>query len=247
MLNDPWFHLQLGLALSGFAGVFFYYAYFMSKRGGKLSLSATGEKLFLNTVVNIPLCVVWYVMPFLPQPMLSQIRYKQTAELFASSPVPWSEFSYLYAPGNYILADWARVTVGLVIFASALYCMFRFLKENTSVTSGDYAAPKKLLATGVYRHIRHPGLAAQFFAVAGLTVMTGGFYTVMVLALHMIALLASALVEERLVLAPLFGEEFKAYRMQTPAFRCRIVTAAGLAVNAALYAAYFLPNHILPA
>ena len=247
MLNDPWFRLQLVLALSGYAGVFFYYVYFMSKRSGKISLTAAGEKFFLNTVVNIPLCVVWYVMPFLPQPLLPQIRYKGTTELFASSPVPWSEFSYLYAPGNYVLADWIRIAVGLSIFVCALYCIFRFLKENTSVTVEDYAAPKKLLITGIYRHIRHPGLAAQFFAVAGLTVMTGGFYTVMLLVLHMFALLACAHIEERLVLTPLFGEEFKNYRMHTPAFRCRVVTAAGLAVNAALYAAYFFPNHILPA
>lgn len=241
MFNDVWFWVQLLVALSGFAAVALYGLYFALKLRKSFAFSATAERLFLNTVIAIPLGAAWYVLPFLPQPVLTRMGgmgFRGFLAVDGAAPAHPPFFPLeLFGP-----ADWMRIAIGLAVLAGSLYFMVGFARQNIKVTFDDYAKPKALLITGVYKRVRHPGILTQFFAAAALAVITGGAYTLALLPLHAAALYYSAVFEERYVLIPLFNGQFEAYRRTTPAFRCRLAEAAGIALAAALCLAWMFPH-----
>ena len=225
MFNDVWFWVQFLVALSGFAAVALYGLYFALKLRKSFAFSATAERLFLNTVIAV-------------LTRMGGMGFSGFLAVDGAAPAHPPFFPLeLFGP-----ADWVRIAVGLAVLAGSLYFMVGFARQNIKVTFDDYAKPKALLVTGVYKRVRHPGILTQFFAAAALAVITGGAYTLALLPLHAAALYYSAVFEERYVLIPLFNGQFEAYRRTTPAFRCRLAEAAGIALAAALCLAWMFPH-----
>ena len=241
MFNDIWFWVQLLVALSGFVAVALYGLYFVLKRHNRITFSATVERFFLNTVIAIPLGAAWYILPFLPQPILTRMNGVGFSIFFATDGEVPAHIP-LFPLELFGLADWVRLIAGIVVLTGSLYFMVSFMRQNIKVTFDDYAKPKKLLITGIYKKVRHPGILTQFFAAAALAVITSGVYTLALLPLHAVALYYSAIFEERYVLIPLFNGQFEDYRQVTPAFRCRLSEAASRTLVAAICLAWMFPH-----
>lgn len=212
MLRDPWFLVQLACALSGFPGALLYRAYFRYRESLRRRGLPPRNMLTALHLLGIPTGHVWVVMPWLPQPRLGA----------GDSPL-----------GMFTAGSGALVTA-LLGLALALYAgvyVVRFMRQNFAVTLADYAAPSTLLRTGIYAELRHPGVVAMFYLVAGLCVASGAIYTLAMLPLFVGMLWTTTLVEEREVLLPRFGESYRAYAREVSGFFCP-KSLAGLAVFA---------------
>ncbi len=218
MLRDPWFLVQLACALSGFPGALLYRAYFRYRESLRRRGLPPRNMLTALHLLGIPTGHVWVVMPWLPQPRLG--AGDSVLGMFAAGPA-----------GSAGLAAPVAALLGLALALYAGVYVVRFMRQNFAVTLADYAAPSTLLRTGIYAELRHPGVVAMFYLVAGLCVASGAVYTLAMLPLFVVMLWTTTLVEEREVLLPRFGESYRAYAREVSGFFCP-KSLAGLAVFA---------------
>ncbi|MEG6504842.1 methyltransferase family protein [Nitratidesulfovibrio sp. 1201_IL3209] len=212
MLRDPWFLVQLACALSGFPGALLYRAYFRYRESLRRRGLPPRNMLAALHLLGIPTGHVWLVMPWLPQPRLG--AGDSLLGMFTASSAT-------------LVA--ALLGLGLALYAGVY--VVRFMRQNFAVTLADYAAPSTLLRTGIYAELRHPGVVAMFYLVAGLSVASGAVYTLTMLPLFVVMLWTTTLVEEREVLLPRFGESYRAYAREVSGFFCP-KSLAGLEVFA---------------
>jgi protein-S-isoprenylcysteine O-methyltransferase Ste14 len=221
MLRDPWFLVQLACALSGFPGALLYRAYFRYRESLRRRGLPPRNMLAALHLLGIPTGHVWLMMPWLPQPRMG--AGDSVLGMFAAGSGGSAESAELAA----LVA--ALLGLGLALYAGVY--VVRFMRQNFAVTLADYAAPSTLLRTGIYAELRHPGVVAMFYLVAGLSVASGAIYTLAMLPLFVVMLWTTTLVEEREVLLPRFGESYRAYAREVSGFFCP-KTLAGLAVFA---------------
>ena len=210
MYSDNWFWIQVGCAISGFPATLLYLAYFRYREKLRRKNLPPKNMIFYLHLLGIPTGHIWVVMPWLPQPRLGIAEGVST--MFTSG-------------SREMIAGGIGV---LLAFVGGYYC-FRFVKANFAVTLEDYAAPKKLLCTGVYAQLRHPGVVAMFFFVSGLAMATGALYTLLMLPLFLPMLWATTYIEESEVLLPLFGDQYREYMDSVSGIWCA-KTYAGLAL-----------------
>lgn len=162
----------------------------------------------------------WLAMPFLPQPRLPGI-----IDVFNGKNVhPIALATQLY---GVIVGAW------FFIFTS------RSTKSNWSVTYHKFFALEKLLTDGKYGVVRHPMLIEDFLSHAGIAIAAGGVFTILLLAIYYLIAEAFIEIQERFVLYPKFGDEYRAYARRTPRSWSRplaIVALLGIALVAATFA-----------
>lgn len=78
--------------------------------------------------------------------------------------------------------------------------------------------PTELLTTGVYGFVRHPIYAGLVLAYLGWSLIWGALYAVLLSPVLFLLLRGQAWLEERIWLEPKFGQAFRVYQAQVPAF-----------------------------
>lgn len=139
----------------------------------------------------------WFVMPLLPQPRMPGILD--------------------------LIQGWDVSYVALATQAYGLFIgvwFFRFTvqstKSNWSVTYHRFFAPDRLLTDGRYGIVRHPMLIGDFLCHAGIAVALGAIYTTLLIVIYYVIVEVFIEIQERYVLYPKFGDEYRAYAKQTP-------------------------------
>jgi len=166
--------------------------------------------------ISLLTSVIWYVMPFLPQPRFPSLLdgIQQTSAI--------------------------GLAVGLIGLVMALFYgvqALRTVRSNQTATGAgmrDFLTPSKLLTDGPYGRVRHPMFLGDFLAHLGVCLATGALFTTLLLPLYFAISAGFNLAEERWVLRPRFGQTFQDYRAAVP-FAVTPRTAAVLALGALLF------------
>ena len=226
MLWDPRFYLQAGMATTSVFAIFRYAIYLREESASRKRGNPPREMPKpLQLLFGISLVYFWYIMPFLPQPLLGNFS-AVAPNLLPHTTIRWVQWG---------------IGLSLGILGTVLY--IRLTRKNLAVTAKDYCRPATLLTGGAYSQIRHPIVAARFIAVAGVVLFTGAAYTAMLLPILAFELLLSAHIEEQEVLIPVFQKEYQVYREKVPGFLCGPVWLAllSLTLGLALSAVETLP------
>ena len=163
--------------------------------------------------ISLLTSLIWYVMPFLPQPR------------FPSLPEGIEQTSAI------------GLAVGLIGLAMALVYgvqALRTVRSNQTATGAgmrDFLTPSTLLTDGPYGRVRHPMFLGDFLAHLGVSLATGALFTTLLLPLYFAISAGFNLAEERWVLRPRFGQTFQEYQAAVP-FAITPRTAAVLALGA---------------
>jgi protein-S-isoprenylcysteine O-methyltransferase Ste14 len=166
--------------------------------------------------ISLLTSVIWYVMPFLPQPRFTSLHE------------------------GIMQASIIGMTVGLAGTAMALFYGFQALstvRSNLTATGTgiqNFLAPSTLLINGPYRRIRHPMFLGDFLTHLGVCLATGALFTTPLLPLYFAISAGFNLAEERWVLQPRFGEDFKNYQATVP-FAVTPRSALTMAIGALLF------------
>jgi len=166
--------------------------------------------------ISLLTSLIWYVMPFLPQPR------------FPSLPEGIEQTSAI------------GLAVGLIGLAMALVYgvqALRTVRSNQTATGAgmrDFLTPSTLLTDGPYGRVRHPMFLGDFLAHLGVSLATGALFTTLLLPLYFAISAGFNLAEERWVLRPRFGQTFQEYQAAVP-FAITPRTAAVLALGALLF------------
>ncbi|MGD9172112.1 MAG: methyltransferase [Candidatus Thiodiazotropha sp.] len=166
--------------------------------------------------ISLLTSVIWYVMPFLPQPR------------FPSLPEGIQQASAI------------GLMVGLAGTAMVLFYGFqalRTVRSNLTATGTgmrNFLTPSVLLIDGPYRQVRHPMFLGDFLTHLGVCLATGALFTTPLLPLYFAISAGFNLAEERWVLQPRFGQDFKNYQATVP-FAVTPRTALAMAVGALLF------------
>lgn len=197
------FGLWLQLVMLGltFLGILHYRRYFGSRmrtreKGGNVEKT---NLVTLNLLSNST-TIIWFVMPFLPQPRFMGLWH---VAVYGDS-VSW------------IGLCTSIVGVAIILF-SALWFM-RVQTENLRVTKEDYTAPIELLTQGEYGKIRHPITVTGGLLVMGLCLAAGSCYTTMLFPVWLAQLHILVLIEEKYALGPRFGDAFLKYKQSIPRY-----------------------------
>ncbi|MGJ3522362.1 methyltransferase [Nitratidesulfovibrio sp. D1] len=214
--------VQLALALASMAGVLGYRVYFRAERAARAAgRTSRPMPVPVRALMTVSVVGVWFVMPFLPQPLLG--AWPDAALFAARAP------DLLPAmPGR-----WGQLLLGLPFAVGGFAVYVALMRRNATVTARDYSRPAKLLMSGAYGHVRHPVVVARFLGTCGLVLVTGAAYTALLLPLLAAQLWLTARIEEREVLEPCFGKQFDVYRRSVPGFVCPqvLLLAAVLALG----------------
>jgi protein-S-isoprenylcysteine O-methyltransferase Ste14 len=81
----------------------------------------------------------------------------------------------------------------------------------------DDINPKYLVTKGPYKWIRHPLYVAGVSLIVGYVLLTGAVYSFLLCPLLYLVLRCEAYLEEKRVLEPKFGDEFRRYKAQVQA------------------------------
>lgn len=227
MLTDARLYVQLLMALISLLAVVRYSRYLREELAGRKSGHPAREMpKHLQALMGIPIVYFWFIMPFLPQPLLGQQVAFQGAALAVSAPD--------FLPQTPV--RWMQWGVGLVLGIGGTLQYVRLMKKNLAVTAEDYCRPKQLMTEGIYAKLRHPIVVSRFIGTCGLVLFTGGAYTALLLPVLAFGLWLSAHVEEKEVLYPVFGREYHNYKMAVPGYVCPGVGALLLVLAAGLFA-----------
>jgi protein-S-isoprenylcysteine O-methyltransferase Ste14 len=116
-------------------------------------------------------------------------------------------------------------TAGAALAAFGLSLMYRTIRLFAGAGEGTLAPwdpPRKLVVLGPYRHVRNPMISGVMFLLAGEAVLLGSPGIALWLAAFVAAnALWTPLVEEP-GLERRFGEEYRAYRREVPAWVPRL-------------------------
>jgi protein-S-isoprenylcysteine O-methyltransferase Ste14 len=184
-----WFLLALGIAYPA-GGMIYYFIrrepFWKSARGGEAAREEKGDRSF------------WLILPgFLVA--------------FFASPIEW-----IYLPSLMPRAPWMQIA-GLVLILAAAAMRVWVRVHIRGLYSGhvEVQSDHRLVQSGPYRFIRHPGYTGFLLLALGVTV---GYSSLVGLAAIPVLLLPGLAyrmkVEERL-LTEEFGDEYRAYALKT--------------------------------
>lgn len=221
MFWDPRFYLQVCMAAASLFAIRRYAVYLRAELAARERGKPSREMPKpLQVLLGVSIVYFWYVMPFLPQPLLGNFS-AAAPDLLPHTTVRWVQWG-----------------MGLSLGMAGTVLYVRLTRANLAVTAQDYCRPAVLLTDGPYSKIRHPIVATRFVAVAGVVLFTGAAYTAMLLPVLALELALSAHIEEKEVLIPVFRKEYRAYQGKVPGFLCGpmwlalLILALGLALSA---------------
>lgn len=206
-----WQTIGVGVSLLGLAA--YLLGYLRARRHPPTGSRSLAGALY---VLGILASLAWYAMPFLPQPRLPGL-----VDLPARPQDP---------------AAWAGAAAQLFgLYAGVRYFIYtsRSTLLNLGVTSRNFFAPERLLTTGVYGDVRHPMLMGDVIAHLGIAMAAGGALTVALFPIYYAINEAFVTIQERLVLLPRFGDDYRAYARRVPRMLSRRLGPT-FAVGAAL-------------
>jgi protein-S-isoprenylcysteine O-methyltransferase Ste14 len=82
---------------------------------------------------------------------------------------------------------------------------------------GDELDPEFLVVKGPYQWVRHPQYVGAVIGFTGWAFLQGGLYSLLLSPIIFLLFRFEAYLEERRVLEPKFGDEFRRYKEQVPA------------------------------
>jgi len=207
--------VQILLCLVSFAGVGSYWWYFaMEKRRRSLGFPSRHMPKYLKVFLTVSVVGVWFIMPFLPQPVLGDTSGVLVAPDLA-----------LAAKGRQFQA-----ALGLPLALCGVCSYVVLMQRNAKATACDYASPAQLITNGAYGYVRHPVIVARFIGTSGIVLVTGATYTAILLPFLAMTLFATAYIEEKAVLEPSFGDIYERYRQDVPAFLAKPVVIVMLVI-----------------
>jgi len=132
---------------------------------------------------------------------------------------------------NENLAGWLSLVLGYGLFIYASYQAWRATREKNTVEDPKREVATRLLDTGAYARARHPMYGMFILANAGLGLAANSIYGLGFSLLSLLLFTLNAIFEERAVLIPQFGEQYRDYMRRVPA-RCFTLFQSALLVLA---------------
>ena len=117
------------------------------------------------------------------------------------------------------LARWLSLLLGYGVFLYASIQAWRATHQKNTVEDPHREVALRLLERGFYARARHPMYGMFILANAGLGLASGSVYGLGFSLLSLVVFIANGIFEERAVLIPQFGEQYRAYMRRVPA-RC---------------------------
>jgi protein-S-isoprenylcysteine O-methyltransferase Ste14 len=116
--------------------------------------------------------------------------------------------------------QWGVAAFGLALFVSAvtirltaIRALGKFWSLHLEIRDGH-----QLVTGGIYHHVRHPAYAAIMLEVTAVPLVTNAFATLILALLVYIPLLLLRWYREEQEMVGKFGEQYKKYREEVPAF-----------------------------
>lgn len=156
---------------------------------GGIALSRRGREKLGTVITNAGIAfwiVAWLAVALAPQPRLG---------------------------GSLVLA--LQIVGIILILGGSAMVLIASLQVMASVGLAQ-ADPKQLVTTGIYGFVRHPVYAGCVLGYLGWYLLRGSAYGVTWVPVLALQLRFEAWLEERMLLAPKFGEEFHDYRHKVP-------------------------------
>lgn len=214
-----WTVQWIGVGVSIAALALYFAGYVVAaRRKAEGTFTLPGYLCFFGIFASL----AWLVMPFLPQPRLPGV------------------IDLLNGENVHPIALVAQA-FGVVIGAWFFIFTSRSTKSNWSVTYDKFFAPEKLLTDGKYGVVRHPMLIGDFLSHAGIAIAAGGVFTILLLPIYYLIAEVFIEIQERFVLYPKFGEEYRAYARRTPRSwspRLAAIAVLGVILVAATFSIY---------
>lgn len=163
-----------------------------------------------------PIAILVLLVPWIIMPILEQPRFAGSVR------------SVLGVVGALLVA------VGVILSAWGM----RTLVPSTGWA--DDINPEYLVTKGPYQRIRHPISVAGIGLIVGYVLLTGAVYSFLLCPIPCLVLRCEAYLEEKRVLEPKFGDEFRRYKAQVQAALFGRVGTAALTLIYLLFAAAVL-------
>ena len=156
---------------------------------GGIALSRRGSEKLGAVITNAGIAlwiVAWLAVALAPQPRLG---------------------------GSLVLA--LQIAGIILILGGSTMAVVASLQVMASVRLAQ-ADPKRLVTSGIYGFVRHPVYGGCVLGYLGWYLLRDSVYGVAWVPVLVLQLRLEAWLEERLLLAPKFGEEFRDYRHKVP-------------------------------
>lgn len=119
--------------------------------------------------------------------------------------------------------EWNLAGGGLLFAAGVflrLYAKIYLWRKNNPLARCREAV---LVRTGPYAQLRHPQLLGSMMMLGGWFILFGALYSLFLFPLFMVIFVLQAGIEERFQLQPRFGDDYREYRVNIPAFLPRFL------------------------
>ena len=196
-MYNSYYHIVLSL-ISVLFLIPYYFSYKVVIEDKYINSLLYGKFLYTSGLFS---SVIWFVLPFLPQPRLYDV-FENWNDL-------WGYLSFL---------DYVAITYSAIFFIIFFCTSMQAIKVNLKVTQDNFCAPKKLLTDGIYGELRHPMLAKDFLCHFFFAMLMGGIYTLALMPIYLLINLCFIGIQEKLVLREKFKTEYEHYSKSTPIF-----------------------------
>lgn len=135
--------------------------------------------------------------------------------IFTSLPDfrPWNNFMPWFSLGGVLFSkiDLIYFTYGLILICYGTVKLSKITMQNHSVRNEKSNIPARLLVTGYYAKVRHPMYGTFIIIQAGFMLSLRSLGGIIIACIIFAFQYVNAAVEEKRLLLPTFGEEYKTY------------------------------------
>lgn len=126
---------------------------------------------------------------------------------------PWSDFKPWLSLGGmtFTITDLIYFACGLILFCYSTIKLSKITIQNHSVRNEKSNTPNELLVNGYYAKVRHPMYGTFIMLQAGFMFSLRSLNGIIIAMIIIVLQYVNAVIEERRLLIPTFGEEYKIY------------------------------------
>lgn len=126
---------------------------------------------------------------------------------------PWSNFMPWFSIGGVLFSkiDLLYFICGLILICYGNVKLSAITIQNQSVRNEKCSTPEKLLVTGYYAKVRHPMYGTFIITQAGFMLSLRSLDSIIIACIIITFQYVNAAVEEKRLLLPTFGEEYRVY------------------------------------
>ncbi len=170
-------------------------------------------RYLLNYIIILPACVISFLLLYYIS--LAGLSYLPFTHLWQKIDIilfsisfPWINTVY-----KFTLMNLVHFIVGFGLYIYSVYHFINVIIENHNVRDPETRKPFKLITDGYYGKVRHPMYGMMILIYITFFFAHKSWLSLLVGILLAIILILNGWYEERYNLLPLFGNEYKEYRL----------------------------------